>query len=84
MKRKTTIEKKLFVEVTAGYSVGCFSLNVTTAASTYIMHKGDKALGNRLQKIITPNILVVEIIFDPILTILNQVRLNWEKHICFG
>lgn len=31
----TTIEKKLFVEETWGYSAGCFSLNVTTAASTY-------------------------------------------------
>ena len=35
MEIETTIEKKLFVEETWGYSAGCFSLNVTTAASTY-------------------------------------------------
>lgn len=29
-----TIEKKLLMEVTGGYSVSCLSLNVTTAAST--------------------------------------------------
>jgi len=37
--QRNTIEKKLFVEETWGYSDGSFSLNETTAASTYTFMK---------------------------------------------
>jgi len=37
--KRNTIEKKLLVEETWGYSDGSFSLNETTAASTYTYMK---------------------------------------------